>query len=264
MIYLYDGTYEGLLSVVFETYRLKAPATKIVPEFEWAESLFDQPTFVETKKEFAKRVKVGLAKKTSGQAVRMLYRCFLSEKPEAEMLIYNFIKKAIASPHNLEKNYLDDTVLNLKKIDKMIGREVHRMHAFVRFQKTKDDIYYSVIEPDFDVMPLIISHFEKRYAAQNWLIYDSKRHYGMFYDMKKVEPITFSEQDHRGLKKLSEDILGDGEVDYQNAWKTYFTSTNITERKNMKLHLQHVPKRYWKYLTEKTPMNSGAVQLRLK
>ncbi|MEO6759204.1 MAG: DUF4130 domain-containing protein, partial [Saprospiraceae bacterium] len=25
----------------------------------------------------------------------------------------------------------------------------------------------------------------------------------------------------------------------------------IPERRNLKLHLQHVPKRYWKYLTEK-------------
>ncbi|WP_317126561.1 DUF4130 domain-containing protein [Chryseobacterium nematophagum] len=25
----------------------------------------------------------------------------------------------------------------------------------------------------------------------------------------------------------------------------------IIERKNLKLHIQHVPRRYWKYLTEK-------------
>lgn len=31
----------------------------------------------------------------------------------------------------------------------------------------------------------------------------------------------------------------------------HFKSTNITERKNTKLHVQHIPKRYWRYLTEK-------------
>ena len=36
-------------------------------------------------------------------------------------------------------------------------------------------------------------------------------------------------------------------------WKDYFDSTNIKERKNMKLHIRHVPKRYWKYLSEKQP-----------
>lgn len=253
MIYLYDGTYEGLLSVVFEAFRLKAPATKILPEFEWTGSLFEKPLYKDTDKAQATRVHNGVVRKTSKAAATMLHRCFLSEKPNVEMLIYLFIKKAMASDLNLEKNFLDDTVLSLKKIDKMIGREVHRMHAFIRFQQTKDDIYYAVIEPDFDVMTLIISHFEKRYPAQNWIIYDAKRHYGMFYNQKKTTPITFAETDHRGLKKLSEDIMQDGETDYQNAWKVYFNSTNIPERKNMKLHLQHVPKRYWKYLTEKSP-----------
>ena len=38
---------------------------------------------------------------------------------------------------------------------------------------------------------------------------------------------------------------------YDQLWKDYFKSTNIVERRNIKLHLQHVPKRYWKYLTEK-------------
>jgi probable DNA metabolism protein len=41
------------------------------------------------------------------------------------------------------------------------------------------------------------------------------------------------------------------EVEYQVLWKSYFDSVNIKERKNPKLHLQHVPRRYWKYLSEK-------------
>lgn len=38
---------------------------------------------------------------------------------------------------------------------------------------------------------------------------------------------------------------------FQNLWKRYYQSTNIEARRNMKLHLQYVPKRYWKYLVEK-------------
>lgn len=46
-------------------------------------------------------------------------------------------------------------------------------------------------------------------------------------------------------------ILADAEKDYQELWKTYFKAVDIPERRNMKLHVQHVPKRYWKYLIEK-------------
>lgn len=38
---------------------------------------------------------------------------------------------------------------------------------------------------------------------------------------------------------------------YQTLWKDYFKHVNIIERKNTKLHVQHVTKRYWKHLTEK-------------
>ncbi|RZL34744.1 MAG: DUF4130 domain-containing protein, partial [Pedobacter sp.] len=45
--------------------------------------------------------------------------------------------------------------------------------------------------------------------------------------------------------------LNEKEELYTHLWKDYFKSTNIESRKNTKLHVQHVPKRYWKYLTEK-------------
>lgn len=253
MIYLYDGTFDGLLSVVFETYRLKAPATRIVPDFAWQDTLFDEPIPVSTHPEWVQRVRAGLRRCSSAKTVTMLYRCFLSEQDGVEWLIYDYIRKTMAANESIEGNFMDDTVLRLQQLDKMMGREIHRMHAFTRFQQTKDGIYVSVIEPDFDVLPLIIDHFERRYPAQTWLIYDTKRHYGMFYDQqqRKTTAVTFAEADHRQLRQLSPSILEDTETSYQEAWKLYFKSTNIPERKNMKLHLQHVPRRYWKYLVEK-------------
>ena len=43
------------------------------------------------------------------------------------------------------------------------------------------------------------------------------------------------------------------EAAYQTMWKAYFQAVTIPERRNLKLHLRHVPKRYWPYLTEKQP-----------
>lgn len=133
---------------------------------------------------------------------------------------------------------------------KKVSRERHRMKAFIRFEKATDGLYFSIIEPDFNVLPIIITFFKKRYADQRWLIYDVKRKYGMMYDLQSVTEVTLTDTAH-----LQTDItsIGLDETDelYQTLWKRYYNSTNIKERKNMKLHLQHVPKRYWKYLTEK-------------
>lgn len=251
MTLTFDGTFEGLLSAIFETYRLKITAAAIVPKDEWQSSLFEVPTHVATNEEWAKRVLAGVEKKCSKKTTKLLYHCFLSELPDISMLIFDFIKKSVASRMDITDNYGDDTVLKLHQIKKKIGREVHRMHAFVRFQCTKDDIYYSVIEPDFNVIPLLNDHFEKRYPAQEWLIYDAKRRYGIFYNREQTEYITFEDDAQLKYRQLNDSVLDESEPDYQILWKSYFDSVNIPERRNMKLHLQHVPKRYWKYLSEK-------------
>jgi probable DNA metabolism protein len=133
----------------------------------------------------------------------------------------------------------------------MVYREKHRMEAFVRFQRTEDDLYYAGIEPDFDVIPLLSEHFEKRYADQRWLIYDLKRRYGIYYDLTTVEEVTLNLQNDPITALNVKSIFHDSETMYQDLWKNYFKHVNIASRRNIKLHVQHVPKRYWKHLTEK-------------
>jgi len=251
MTLTYDGTYEGLLSAIFETYRLRLNVERIVPEYDWINNMFESPVHVATNQVWSERVIAGIELQCSKKTTTLLYHCFLSEQPTISMLIYSFIRKAMASAIDITDNYGDETVLKLHQIKKQISREVHRMHAFVRFQRTKDDIYYAVVEPDFNVMPLLSTHFLKRYPAQKWLIYDTKRHYGIYYDMRQIDYITFADDSRLRFRQLNNNILDESEPDYQILWKSYFDNVNIPERKNMKLHLQHVPKRYWKYLSEK-------------
>ena len=132
-----------------------------------------------------------------------------------------------------------------------MSREKHRMEAFIRFKLTKDAIYFANIAPDFNVLPLIKNHFKKRYADQKWLIYDLVRKYGIYYNLETVEIITLELDHNFDASKTSTEIFAPIELEFQQLWKDYFKSTNIKSRKNMKLHIQHVPKRYWKYLSEK-------------
>lgn len=142
------------------------------------------------------------------------------------------------------------------QLSKKVHREKHRMEAFVRFQQTTDGLYVATVEPDFNVLPLIAGHFKDRYADQSWLIYDDKRSYGILYDEKagKVMEVTgessepTTSTDDQGTASIT---VHDHEAAYQTLWKTYFQTMSIAVRKNKKLHLRHVPTRYWRYLTEK-------------
>lgn len=54
-----------------------------------------------------------------------------------------------------------------------------------------------------------------------------------------------------GMSQSFQLELDEQEILYDQLWKDYFKSVNITERQNIKLHVQYLPKRYWRYLNEK-------------
>ena len=256
MIFTYDGTFSGLLSAIFEAFRLKAEVTDIVPEDRFQQPLFGEVIEVPTSEAYAKRVLAGIGKRSgSSQLTRLLRHAFLTEQPEVERLILHFVQRQM-SVHALDvsQDASDEKIRRLLRLKQQMGREVHRMHAFVRFQLTPDGMYVSLIEPDFNCLPLLGDHFAARYPAMEWLIYDTRRHYGLHWssDNKRAEFITLDRGGDGQLRSLSAEMLDVDESDYQELWQTYFRAVDIPERKNLKLHLQHVPKRYWKYLTEKT------------
>lgn len=250
---LYDNSLEGYLTAIFEAYYRKLALYRIRKEETYTNELLSETINIQTEKEKAARVWKGLGKKITRTGQDYLYCAFLSELPEMEDLMQAFIIHIFSKTDNAERDFSSDAVLRIQRISKQVHRERHRMKAFIRFQLTKDGIYYAAIEPDYNVIPLIITHFKNRYADQRWLIYDLKRKYGIYYDLEKVETVSidFTPGNHQG-----KDItisLDETEVLYQRLWQDYFKSVNIASRRNMPLHLRHVPKRYWKLLTEKIP-----------
>ncbi len=174
------------------------------------------------------------------------------EQKGIENVIYRYIQYAFLSDGSIESDFSNSDVLEISQLSRRVWREKHRMEAFVRFQKTADDLYYAIIEPDYNVLPLIKEHFEKRYADQTWLIYDAKRKYGIFYDLEKATEVEINFEKGLNDGKGLQSIYDEKEEIYQLLWNQYFKSVNIAARKNTKLHIQHMPRRYWKYLPEKS------------
>lgn len=248
---IYDGTFEGLLTAVFEIYEHKLTEVSICPEHLLQPNFFDAKRSIVSDTVKANRVLKGLHQRLAAGGVQRLYAAHLSEIAGEEDNLLGFIRYAFSTNETIEQDFGNKYVMRLSYVLKLVRREKHRMEAFVRFQKMADGIFYASIEPDFNVLPLILNHFKKRYADQKWIIYDIKRAYGIYYDLQDAVFIQLnfasSKQDGKTLiSSYSED-----ETLYQALWKDYFKHVNIPARKNTKLHLQHVPKRYWKHLTEK-------------
>ncbi|MGB2047697.1 MAG: TIGR03915 family putative DNA repair protein, partial [Psychrobacter celer] len=259
-IVLYEPSFEGWLSAVFYVYANKLhddEALQLIAQDCYVPSLIAQATSVVPNEEHAERVLVKLNQLLGRSGMRNLLWGFLSEKEHIGTTLFWVVKYAIDYPN---RHIMQDVgnlhVLELVQTVKSVGREKHRMEAFVRFEHTTDDIYFARVEPDFNVLPLIGEHFRQRYQDQHWAIYDITRGYGIYYDKSNstaTRPAalqTITDLDDAVLRRPAS-IHSADERRYQQFWQGYFTNVNITERKNPRLHRQYLPQRYWKYLSEK-------------
>lgn len=251
MIFVFDGSLEGLLCAVFEWFERKPGKVQLLTASHHQPEAFSVAFNVVNDPKKADRVWNGLQVRLSVSWMRKFYCTFLSELPAAFQHLFEFACYVFSNPAGAEANYGNEHVLKLSQIAAMVEREKHRMEAFIRFRQLADGIFYCAIDPGYNVLLLIIDHFKNRYADQKWVIYDIRRHYGIYYDLINWEVIYLAPEDEKNSKGLGAGQLSAEEEGYSELWKNYFRSTNIPARKNTRLHLKHVPKRYWKYLTEK-------------
>jgi probable DNA metabolism protein len=251
LAFRYDKTFEGLLTSVFDAYSRKMFPDYLLSEYE-PSSLFTQAEYtVVTATDKSARVWEALEKKLTKDVCSMLVHVWLSELPGSDELLFRYIRKAIDSPRNISTNFADNDIVEVDKIARKVSREGLHLIQFVRFQKTSDDLFFAPVSPVFNSLPLTMNYFTNRFADQKWLIYDIKRRYGFYYDLKIAEEVTLDNDEHLLSGKLNEELLSHDEQLFQQMWKSYFQSITIRERINLKLHRQHMPRRYWKFMPEK-------------
>ena len=122
---------------------------------------------------------------------------------------------------------------------KNIRSEAHKFKGFVRFTKLKNEIYFSKINPDNDIIYLLGSHFKNRLPNERWIIFDENKHKAILYDKK--------------ILKVVEDIdmnFQNSNDEYEQMWKSFIKAVTIKERKNLRCQRNFMPKKYWKNLLE--------------
>ena len=256
---IYDGTFDGFLTCLFERYDRKLTHFIITTSHRYQPTLDSACLDIPTDATKSTRVWKGLKNRLSVRKRNEFYKTFLSELPEMEQVLSSFAIYLFSSSHNVIEDLGHPSVIAVNKIAHQVHREKHRMEAFIRFQRTKDDLYFASVDPDFNVLPLIAKHFKDRYADQHWLIYDLRRKYGISYDYSthRVTEVQLELTAEASAGTfLPAHICHEDELAYQRLWKDYFNSVNIGARKNTRLHVRHVPVRYWKYLTEKRDLGN--------
>jgi probable DNA metabolism protein len=241
MDYLYDGTFEGLLTCIHHHYYTDK-ASGIFNKNNYQANMLTESMIIETDPDKATVVYEAILNKISPYDLRRIYRVFLSDDAEKEMKILRYIVLGFRIGSSISMLHGNPIVFDVQSIEKKIIVEKERMLQFVRFSVTEDGVLYSQIEPDNDVLELLHTHFCDRFKNDPFIIHDVKRNKAMVAYQKNWYICDFTSDE---IPELSED-----EMTCRKLWKNYFENIAIKERTNPKCQRRSMPVRYWKHLTE--------------
>lgn len=251
-IFRFDGTFDGILTCVFEAYARKQFPNLILREEAQLPLFYEECVDIITDETKSRRVWKAIKKKLSAVAASAVVTSFLCEDPAFDSVIFNYMRKTVDAPRSIEGDFGDPDVMEMTRMVKRVNYEAHRVLQFLRFQKTADGIYFAIMEPLYNVIPIAVKHFVDRFSTMKFVIYDKRRGFGFYYDGKEATRVTLPEElPHIAHGRLSENIMSDDEKLFQELWRTYFKAIAIKERTNPRKQRQDMPVRFWKYMTEK-------------
>ena len=242
-VFIYDGSFDGLLTAVFYAYGYKDEC-RIERECNHEMNFMNIEVNVKTEEDKAERVIKSIRHKLNNDVFNNVYAAYLSDFRDADTLILKYLNLCYrhGPSINLAKN--NDIIIKIDKYVKKVYREAHNFEGFIRFKQVAPMSFYSSIEPDHNILPLLIDFFAKRFSDQNFIIHDLKRDKAIAYNMDTAIITNLD----REYSKRFEHSDCDGE--FESLWKTFYKATDIKERENLRLQRQLMPKRYWKHITE--------------
>ena len=134
LLYRYDGSFEGFLCCVFDSYARKEQPTEICEESTAQLSLFPVHRVV-TDPAHAKRVFSSLRARISAKAEDLVLLGFLTCMHERERVLLQFIRLGFRYGAKVTDMLSDPTVSALEKAVGHLREEAHLLLGFVRFSE---------------------------------------------------------------------------------------------------------------------------------
>ena len=238
VIYQYDGSLDGFLCCVYESYVYKeAPAAFCCDEDPL--SLYEVRTVI-TQPAYSQRVSRGIAAR-SGKALAVVRRGFLTCLPDKELHLYAFIRKLLAEGPGFMRDLSDPACYPLYRAIRHMNGELEKLRGFVRFSNYGGTLG-AEIEPKNRVLPMLRRHFCERYHSEVFFLYDRTHREALLYSggVSRIVPLERFE-----MAQPDEEEAG-----YRRLWRRFYDTIAIEARKNEKLRMTHMPKRYWATMTE--------------
>lgn len=240
VIYRYDGSFDGVLCCVFESYEKKEIPIDILSPDSVQSTLLPVKD-ISTDPQKAGRVLASIPRKLGGAALEFLRQAFLTCFAQKELYILLFLRRGYQCGPSIMRRLTDEAVHPLVKAVRYLERESHLFKGFIRFS-CRNQVLVAEIEPKNYVLPLLARHFGDRFPEERFLIYDKTHHMGLVY-----QPYTFAVMPIEDLLLPEPD---EEEEAFRQLWRIFYETIEIKGRHNPKCRMTQMPKRYWKYMTE--------------
>ncbi len=241
-IYVYDGSFEGLLTIVFDSYVQKRIPCKIILQDDFEANFLENFEQKQTEEEKANRIFNGIVKNISYDTLYNSYYAFLSNTQGKEMAILKYLLNGFVVGPKINNMLSIDFVFSVHSMRKKTLSEAHKLKGLLRFIEIGNNVFYASIHPTHNVLENVGHHFIKRLPTQNFIIHDKNRNIAFLYNTNEY---VIRDASSLLLPNISEE-----EKKYQMLWKTFFDTIAIKERTNPRLQMQFMPKKYWQDLTE--------------
>lgn len=242
VLYTYDGSFDGLLCCIFESFAHRETPVSIVPQEAAPLTLFPLRE-VSTDTAHARRVADKL-RSISPQGLRLLRLGHLTCQPEREMLLYRLAVKLLRQGGGFLRDYSDETLHPVAAAVRRLQGEAELLRGFVRFSQL-GGVLGSEIRPQNRVLPLLRHHFCARYPQEAFFIYDRTHREALFSSGARafIRPVADFQMAPPDPQEAACRLL----------WKRFFDTVAIRERENPRLQRGNLPLRYRCVMTEFQP-----------
>ncbi|WP_375463316.1 UdgX family uracil-DNA binding protein [uncultured Methylobacterium sp.] len=160
--------------------------------------------------------------------------------PERYALLHTLVRRVLAGERHLPEVASDPLVHRLNLMRRAVARDLHKMHAFLRFRRTEDadgERFVAWFEPDHHILAAAAPFFVDRFRALTWSILtpEGSAHWD-------GAALTFGPPGRREHLPA-----GDG---FEAGWRDYYESTFNPARTNLKAMRAEMPRKYWRNMPE--------------
>jgi len=244
-VYVYDGSYEGLLTALYRAFKQREVPVRILAKSEFRDDLFYQQEKIVTNNEKAEFFSKQIKEHISAKALNNIFHAYLSEVEKMELHIFRYLFTGFKEGEKVDEFLTKDYVRQVQDLAHKVRHESHRLKGLIRLQEAAGGKYYAAVEPDYKTLVLLAPHFKSRFSTMDWIIHDKKREEAIIFSAPEKEWLLID------LENDFEPELTAKEEEVQDLWRAFFSAVSIKNRKNPRTQQQFMPKKYWKHLVEK-------------